>query len=565
MRLRLTQGLFLVIFALGMLNIVPTGVAVLGDDLYEDFESGSLIPWKATGLWHIEYNSISSYPVDNVPSGKYYAWYGDNRTGTYETFDANGTETNNSGDLISENMDLTGLSGNIVLSFQSYADTESGEFYDRKQVYVSEDDGFSWNNIGNVSAHTEWHWYAFNLTSYNNASVKIRFHFETIDEVANNMRGWLLDDIKIESGEPFIPEFFSVQIYQDNYARVFDMGWMGFEAFSNFEHNMTVRILITIVLPSGTEITLYQNSSVFLLSGEFWFYEIDYTFPEVGYYEVSFTLYDDKDKPWEATCWWEVTDGDFLLFIEQDFVAVVGKPEYLNVYVQSFLGNDTFIAVEVTIIGPLGTSLSEIIFSDGNITMNSMDSWSRLLTYTFSAPGYYDVTLIVRDNLNGIYYEAGCYYDVREDVHIHQDYYVKVGETGQMEFVVISHFAQVKDVFIEAKMQKPNGDEESFYNTSIILPAFGNWSEIVDFQFEEKGPYTVFLIVTDETGQIWSDDCWWKATDDGLPPKDTTTTIPDDTDTTSDGTDTTPTLTPGFELILLPFVLIALLSIRKRR
>ncbi|MHA2109718.1 MAG: hypothetical protein ACW99R_18565, partial [Candidatus Hodarchaeales archaeon] len=79
MRLRLTQGLFLVIFALGMLNIVPTGVAVLGDDLYEDFESGSLSSWKATGLWHIEYNSLSSYPVDTVPSGKYRAWYGDNR------------------------------------------------------------------------------------------------------------------------------------------------------------------------------------------------------------------------------------------------------------------------------------------------------------------------------------------------------------------------------------------------------------------------------------------------------------------------------------------------------
>jgi len=323
-----------------------------------------------------------------------------------------------------------------------------------------------------------------------------------------------------------------------------------------------------MVLPSGTEITLYQNSSVYIQSLTYWYHEVDYNVTEAGHYDVVFTVYDDKDKPWEDTCWWEVTDGDFLLFIDQDFQAVVGKPEDFTVIIQSFLSNDTSIAVEVTIIGPLGTSLSEIIFSDANITMPSMSSWTHMLSYTFSTPGYYDVHLVVRDNLNSTYFEAWCYYDVLEDdkafeVHIHQDYYVKVGEKGQMEFVVVSHFAQTKEVFIEAKMKKPNGDEVSFYNTSIVLPSFGNWSETVDFLFDDKGPYTVFLIVTDETGQIWTDDCWWEATDDGLPPKDTTTTtIPDDTDIT---TDTTPTLTPGFELIMLPFVLVALISIKKRR
>jgi hypothetical protein len=557
-----------------MLNIVPAGVAVLGDDLYEDFESGSLIPWKATGLWHIEHNGLSNHPVDYVPSGKYYAWYGNNQTGTYETFDLNSTETNNSGDLVSENMDLSGLTGNIVLSFQSFADTESGDYYDRKQVFVSEDDGFSWTSVANVSTHAEWLWYAFDLTPYKSSSVKIRFHFETVDSAANNMHGWLLDDIKIEPGEPFTPEFFSIQIFQENYARVNDTVWMGFEAYSNFNHNMTVRIIITIVLPSGTEITLYQNSSIYILSGDYWYHEVEYNFTEAGHYDVYFTLLDDLDVPWEDSCWWEVTDEDFLLLIEQDFEAKVGQPETLSVMVQSFLGNFTTIAVEVTIIGPAGTSsFEDLIFSDVNISMPSMTSWIQQLTYTFSVQGYYDVHLVVRDNLNVYYYEAWCYYNVWEEIfldefeiHINQETYVKVGELGEMEFVVHSHFGKDKNVFIHATMKKPNGAIVEFYNTSVLLPIDGNWSNTVNFLFDEIGVYKVTLTVTDEAGQQWKKDCGWEATEDGLPPKDTTTTnIPDDTDTTSDERDTTPTLSPGFEIILLPFVFVTLLVLRKRR
>jgi hypothetical protein len=47
--------------------IMPTGtsasVASLGDDHSEDFEGIVFPSWTATGLWHLEDNSTSSYPI----------------------------------------------------------------------------------------------------------------------------------------------------------------------------------------------------------------------------------------------------------------------------------------------------------------------------------------------------------------------------------------------------------------------------------------------------------------------------------------------------------------------
>ncbi|MHA1969973.1 MAG: hypothetical protein ACW964_19540 [Candidatus Hodarchaeales archaeon] len=89
--------------------IMPTGtsasVASLGDDHSEDFEGIVFPSWTATGLWHLEDNSTSSYPIYGwMPSVTRYMWYGSNTTGTYNT-----TDPFSAGELISDQVDLSGF------------------------------------------------------------------------------------------------------------------------------------------------------------------------------------------------------------------------------------------------------------------------------------------------------------------------------------------------------------------------------------------------------------------------------------------------------------------------
>ncbi|MHA2051995.1 MAG: hypothetical protein ACXAB2_00405 [Candidatus Hodarchaeales archaeon] len=558
MKSRLIYGSFLLLIVLGMLNIMP-GTAMIGDDLYEDFESG-LIPWKATGLWHLENNVDSRFPMDWIPSEKHYAWYGDNRTATYQTFDVNGTEVNNSGDLLSESIDTTSLTGPAVLSFWSFADTEPGDMYDKKEIFVSTDDGLTWSLLGVSFPHASWQWYALDITPYIGGSLRIRFHFETGDAVSNDMRGWSLDDIKIESGLPQYPEYFNLFIYQENYARVNEIRMMDFFAYSYFYHDMNVSIDISIVGPSGEEI-LFQNDSVFIAAHDMWNTYFEYNFSEAGDYEVYFTLIDDELVAWKTTCWWKVADGDLLLEIDQDYEAVIGKPEEFFINVHSFMENATSIAVEVTIMGP---NSNEIIFSELDIPIDSMGYWGTSLVYIFEYPGYHEVILEVRDNINGTYFSALCFFEVREDipaeqyleVHIQQEYYAKVGEEKPMEFVVKSHFAHDKFLSIEAIMKTPSGSYSSFFNTTTTILANGEWTDKATFLFDEIGSYKVILEVTDETGTIWMDDCLWEISENN--------TISDNTTTTTDD-ETTLNLTPGFELVIVPTIFAALVMLRKKR
>ncbi|MHA2226246.1 MAG: hypothetical protein ACXAC8_13640 [Candidatus Hodarchaeales archaeon] len=571
MKSRLIYGAFLVLLVLGMLNIMP-GITMLGDDLYEDFESG-LLPWEATGLWHIENNAESQFQMDWIPSEKHYAWYGDNRTGTYQTFDVNGTETSNSGDLISENVNTASLSGQVVLSFWSYADTEPGDMYDKKEIYISTDDGLNWTLIGVSFPHVSWQWYALDLTPYIGGSLRIRFHFETGDEVTNDIRGWLIDDIKIEQGLPHYPEFFNLFIHQENYAQVNETWMMDFSAYSYFYHGMNVSIVISIVGPSGEDI-LYQNDSVFIAAHEVWNTYIEYNFSEPGNYDVYFSLKDDESVVWETTCWWKVADGDLLLYIEQDLEADVGKPEELFFNIHSFLETSTNIAAEVTIIG---SNSSEIIFSNPNIFLDPSGDWGIPLVHTFAYPGYYDVYFEVRDNINGTYFSAWCSFEVWEiilpeqylEVHINQEYYAKVGEKKFIEFVVKSQFTHDKFVDIEAIMETPSGNFLSFFDTSATILPNGDWTSSASFLFEEIGLHKVFLEVTDETGTTWMDDCWWEISkDDTISENTTSSSATEDKNTTSSTTtedNTTISLTPGFELFIIPVIFAVIVTLRKKR
>ena len=197
-------------------------------------------------------NDISNGSIPDPADGNKAFWYGDGNStdsalgsfidGTYETntsTDSGGTSIySNSATLTSPSIDLSNATGSVNLSFKTWWEIESvnpnANGYDIMTIAVSSDDGETWRDLarlnplsdpetGNVNRHP----IPFSNTGYNSAPqwqdqdaitlvdsngdslagniIKVRYRFETVDGLYNGFRGWMVDDIEINSGEGTFP------------------------------------------------------------------------------------------------------------------------------------------------------------------------------------------------------------------------------------------------------------------------------------------------------------------------------------------------------------------------
>jgi len=151
---------------------------------FDDVESGT-DDWTATGLWHItEYRSYS-------PT---HSWaYNEESDHDYDTGSAN------SGELISKDI---ALGSKPILTFWSWEQVEciygGSCYYDRREVYVSDDGGSNWNLVWqSFGPKEQWYQPVIDLSAYAGKTVKIKFRFDTVDKLFNNYEGWYVDDIKL--------------------------------------------------------------------------------------------------------------------------------------------------------------------------------------------------------------------------------------------------------------------------------------------------------------------------------------------------------------------------------
>jgi hypothetical protein len=155
-----------------------------GTEVFADsFENGAG-QWQATGLWHVTERKAA----DGASS----FWYGDEATGNYNTGAAN------SGELVSPPIDLSGAD-NPVLVFQTSFDVEAGATFDRMTITafdeadpavsaeLSELDGVSGGFVGRV----------LDLGGMSGRTIRVRFAFDTFDNVANETEGWFIDDVAV--------------------------------------------------------------------------------------------------------------------------------------------------------------------------------------------------------------------------------------------------------------------------------------------------------------------------------------------------------------------------------
>lgn len=93
----------------------------------------------------------------------------------------------------------------VTLKFWGWHETEpqrSGfglNDFDRKSVIIVDDDGdtLSTHIIGTEAAPGDWYQEEIDMSSYAGQSIRIRFHFDTIDGANNDYEGWYIDDVQV--------------------------------------------------------------------------------------------------------------------------------------------------------------------------------------------------------------------------------------------------------------------------------------------------------------------------------------------------------------------------------
>jgi len=156
------------------------------------FTATSISP---TVYWHQVQDGVN--PCANSHSPTHSWWYGQDSTCTYN----NGWANN--GALYSPLIATCSTTATTAtLSFWSWEQTECfGSCpWDVRRVYLSTNGGASWTQVWQSPSLTISSWYQVwvPLTGITSGTpIKLRFYFDTIDNIGNSYQGWYIDDIQI--------------------------------------------------------------------------------------------------------------------------------------------------------------------------------------------------------------------------------------------------------------------------------------------------------------------------------------------------------------------------------
>ena len=149
-------------------------------------------------LWHVSNSTCRSFlGGHSIP---YDFYYGQDLTCNYNT----GART--AGNLISPPISVAGTFAPFSIGFNYLLFVEGGGF-DTTFVDISTNNGATWTQVlskANLINDNQWHNRARDVTAQIGAapSVRLRFRFDSIDNIANSTTGWHVDDI-IVCGQPF--------------------------------------------------------------------------------------------------------------------------------------------------------------------------------------------------------------------------------------------------------------------------------------------------------------------------------------------------------------------------
>jgi subtilisin family serine protease len=156
---------------------------------YRDFAAGLPAGWTQTGLWHV--TNACSVGGSCAP-GPQYSYYGQSSGPNACTFN---TGAANSGAMHSEQVTFPNISQgeSITLRFCYNLETENHSSYDIARFRVL---GTSIDQ--RLAEAASWTQFSVDVTAHAGETRTLQWHFDTVDGVLNNFRGWQVDRVRIE-------------------------------------------------------------------------------------------------------------------------------------------------------------------------------------------------------------------------------------------------------------------------------------------------------------------------------------------------------------------------------
>lgn len=181
----------------------PKVVTVNGTDLTcttFDFAGGATQGFTAQTqfgtplqLWHVVNASCRAFLTGH--STPYDFYYGQDISCNYNT------GARNASNLVSPPISLVGSFAPFFVKFNYLLFVEGGGF-DSTFIDISTDNGTTFTQFlskANLINDNQWHAVTANVTSLVGAatSVRLRFRFDSVDNIANSTTGWHVDDIQV--------------------------------------------------------------------------------------------------------------------------------------------------------------------------------------------------------------------------------------------------------------------------------------------------------------------------------------------------------------------------------
>src|ERR1051325_10991053 len=147
-------------------------------------------------LWHVVNANCRAFLTGH--STPYTFYYGQDISCNYNT------GARNASNLISPPISVAGKFAPFTVSFNYLLFVEGGGF-DTTFVDISTDNGATWTQVlskANLINDNQWHNIGINVSVGSASSIRLRFRFDSIDNIANSTTGWHVDDITV-CGQPF--------------------------------------------------------------------------------------------------------------------------------------------------------------------------------------------------------------------------------------------------------------------------------------------------------------------------------------------------------------------------